>query len=181
MAGQRDIYIFDDRDGAARFAVEKWVEISSTANDERGRFAVALSGGRTPVDFYERLSVYHKPLPWDKTHIFPADERFVPPSDRESNFRLIKEHLLHHLTIPKQNIHPVITGEGTPDDAARRYEEEIRQFFALGAGQLPVFDLILLGMGEDGHTASLFPGAASLKKMPAWRFPSSPTGFPASA
>jgi 6-phosphogluconolactonase len=159
----RGIFIFPDNEVAAHFAVKKWVEISSKSITDRGYFSVALSGGRTPVDFYKTLST-SKHMPWDKTHIFLADERFVSQYDKESNYRLIRETLLKNILIPEENVHPIQTDEDTSDKAARKYEEVIRGFFHILNDKIPRFDLIMLGMGEDGHTASLFPGTSSIKE-----------------
>ncbi|HMA54709.1 MAG TPA: 6-phosphogluconolactonase, partial [Acidobacteriota bacterium] len=126
-----------------------------------GRFAAALSGGRTPVSFFERLASSGGDLPWDKTHIFQADERLVPADHPDSNLRVIEAGLLRRVPIPKENIHAVPVGT-EPQAAAADYEREMRLFFGLQEWDLPRFDLILLGLGEDGHTASLFPGSDAL-------------------
>jgi len=125
---------------------------------------VALSGGRTPIDFYTMLSASKNRLLWEKTHIFLVDERFVPATDKESNYRLVRECLLNHVNIPKNNVHRIDTEEAPLEMAAEKYEEEIRNFFNIEGDPIPEFDLIMLGIGEDGHTASLFPGAPSLKE-----------------
>jgi 6-phosphogluconolactonase len=163
MSGNREVVVFNDNEGVADFAVQKWMDISSRSIANNGYFNVALSGGRAPVDFYEKLST-RKTLPWDKTHIFLADERFVPASDKDSNYGLIKEHLVNHINMPTQNIHPVLTRGITVERSAGNYEEDIRRFFHSGREGFPAFDLIMLGIGEDGHTASLFPGNRSLSE-----------------
>jgi 6-phosphogluconolactonase len=163
VSRNRGIFIFPDNEVAAHFAAKKWAEISSQSITDKGYFSVALSGGRTPVDFYKTLSTC-KQLPWDKTHIFLADERFVSQYDKESNYRLIRETLLKNIPIPEENVHPIQTDEGSSDKAARKYEEVIRSFFHILNDKIPRFDLIMLGMGEDGHTASLFPGTSSIKE-----------------
>ncbi len=140
------------------------MEACAESVEGRGYFASALSGGRTPIDFYKMLSADGKGLPWAKIHLFLADERFVPATDEESNYRLVRECLLNHVDIPEENVHPVQTGEATLEVAAARYEEEIRGFFGIECDAIPEFDLIMLGIGEDGHTASLFPGAPSLEE-----------------
>ncbi len=164
MSRNRGIFIFSNNEVAAHFAAKKWVEISSQSITDKGYFSVALSGGSTPVDFYKTLSTCKQPLPWDKTHIFLADERFVSQYDKESNYRLIRETLLNYILIPEENVHPIQTNEDTLDKAARKYEEVIRSFFHILNDKIPGFDLIMLGMGEDGHTASLFPGTSSIKE-----------------
>ena len=164
MSTTPKVCVFRDSKAASDFAVNKWMEISHESVKNKGFFTVALSGGRTPIDFYTMLSASKNRLLWEKTHIFLVDERFVPPSHKESNYRLIQEYLLNHIGIPKGNIHPVQTEKTTLDHAAGKYEKDIRKFFNIQHDKIPEFDLIMLGIGEDGHTASLFPGAASLKE-----------------
>ena len=164
MADTGEISIFGNGRAAADFTVERWVGACRESVENRGYFAVALSGGRTPVDFYKLLSARGNRLPWRKTHVFLADERFVPANDEESNYWLVRECLLNHVDIPKNNVHRVDTNEATLEMAAEKYEEDIRDFFGIERDPIPEFDLIMLGIGEDGHTASLFPGARSLEE-----------------
>jgi 6-phosphogluconolactonase len=158
----RRILVFKDYNSTAAFLLEKWREISSDAVRRRGNFAVALSGGETPRGFYRKLAGYKGDLPWDKTHIFLVDERFVPETDSDSNYRMIRETLLKDVPAPSQNIHPISTAGSDPSFSAQKYEGVLADFFGLSAGVLPEFDLIMLGIGRDGHTASLFPGSALL-------------------
>lgn len=164
MSTTPKVCVFRDSKTASDFAVNKWMEISRELVKNKGFFTVALSGGRTPIDFYKLLSAGGKELPWAKIHLFLADERFVPANDDESNYRLVRECLLNHVNIPKNNVHRIDTEEATLEMAAEIYEEEIRNFFGIEGDPIPEFDLIMLGIGEDGHTASLFPGAPSLKE-----------------
>jgi 6-phosphogluconolactonase len=165
MSTTPKVCVFRDSKTASDFAVNKWMEISHESVKNKGFFTVALSGGRTPIDFYTMLSASKNRLLWEKTHIFLVDERFVPPSHKESNYCLIQEYLLKAIDIQKGNIHPVQTEEATLEIAAERYEADIRQFFNTERDdKIPKFDLIMLGIGEDGHTASLFPGSSSLKE-----------------
>jgi len=137
-----------------------------------GAFAVALSGGSTPQRLYRHLasSRYRETFPWSRTHVFWGDERFVPHDDVLSNFRMVQEALLAHVPIPAVNIHAVATQGLTPEDSAARYERELKAFY--GAERLdparPLFDLMLLGLGLDGHTASLFPNTAVLSEHDRW-------------
>jgi 6-phosphogluconolactonase len=158
------IRILIDKKAVTEFAVDTWIELATASVAEKGVFTVALSGGRTPIDFYQQLAACSHPLPWDKTHIFFADERFVPPDDKASNYRMINEHLLSRIPITKENIHPIMTEGVTLEESAKEYEADIRTFFRIGLDDIPVFDLIMLGLGEDGHTASLFPETASLQE-----------------
>jgi 6-phosphogluconolactonase len=159
-SGDRQIRVLRDKEAVADFAVDKWIEISQTAIAEAGKFTAALSGGQTPITFHQKLSTSRHTLPWDKTHIFLADERFVSHTDKASNYRMIKEYLLSRIAIPQENVHPILTEGITIEGSAKKYEADMRTFFKIGDNDIPVFDLIILGIGADGHTASLFPGAA---------------------
>ena len=158
---KREVLIFQKIDELYDFLIKRWKEISGKAIKERGIFTVALSGGETPVEFYQRLSDSKNSFPWGRTHIFLADERFVPFDEPDSNYGMIKEALLRHIGIPAENIHSVHIYK-TPEISAKRYEEEIKTFFRLKEDKFPQFDLIILGIGEEGHTASLFPGDSAL-------------------
>jgi 6-phosphogluconolactonase len=164
MTGKGELSIFGNGKAAADFGVEKWVGACTDSIKNKGYFTAALSGGKTPIDFYKILSAGGKELPWAKIHLFLADERFVPATDEESNYRLVRECLLNHVNIPKNNVHRIDTEGVSIEMAALKYEKEIRDFFNIKDDRIPEFDLILLGIGEDGHTASLFPGAPSLKE-----------------
>jgi 6-phosphogluconolactonase len=139
---------------------------------KKGTFAVCLSGGLTPRGLYERLAEApcRDAFPWSRTHWFWGDERFVPHDDALSNYRMARVALLSRAPVPPANIHPIPTEGLTPDAAASRYERELKSFY--GAGHLdpsrPLFDVNLLGLGPDGHTASLFPGNAVLAERDKW-------------
>jgi 6-phosphogluconolactonase len=133
---------------------------SKTALAAKGRFSLAVSGGTTPLRFFGLLgSAYRTEIRWDLTDIFWVDERCVPPDHRDSNYRGVRDALLRGADIPAANVHRM-KGEIPPEAGARAYEMELKSCF--GEEGLPVFDLVILGVGEDGHTASLFPGAPSL-------------------
>jgi len=146
----------------ANFVIAQWRTISKGAIKEKGCFSVALSGGKTPVFLYKKLSL-KRTLPWDKTYIFQTDERFVPYQDKENNFHMIRDRLLNKIVIPKKNVHSISTKENASQLSARRYERDLRSFFEVNT-RPPRFDLILLGVGQDGHTASLFPAAKAVKE-----------------
>lgn len=159
----KEVIIFKTIDDMADFVVKQWEVISREAIKERGQFTAALSGGRTPLVLYKKLSGEIK-LPWDKTHIFMADERFVPYESGENNYHSISRILLRHVGIPGKNIHPVFTSEDSARASAKRYEGDLISFFRITGKKLPRFDLMLLGIGEDGHTASLFPDTSALQE-----------------
>ncbi len=165
MAAQSEIRVLNDSVDLFKAAQSEFALLARDAVHRKGSFCVALSGGSTPKALYTLLASKEAPMiPWEQTFVFFGDERFVPPNDPESNFRMANEAMLSKVPIPKQNIFRVITEEGDAETAARRYEETIREYFALPAGELPRFDLILLGLGPDGHTASLFPDSTALEE-----------------
>jgi 6-phosphogluconolactonase len=153
------IRTYSSTQALAQAAADHILDIALEAVDDQGGFAIALSGGSTPIPTYKILASppFSEDMPWENTHIFWGDERSVPPDDENSNYKMVHDTLLKPLTLPEDNIHR-IQGEMTPQLAAKEYEKEIRSFFA---GDPPHFDLILLGMGEDGHIASLFPDSTA--------------------
>ncbi len=155
-----DVRTFADPASLDRAAAEFIVDLSRNAAAERRTFSMALSGGTTPRGLYRLLALppYRESIDWRAVHVFWADERSVPPDHEESNFRLAHDLLLSKVPLPKDHIHR-IRGEIDPASAASAYEDELRSFFESAA---MTFDLVLLGMGADGHTASLFPGDAAL-------------------
>lgn len=159
MSGRRVIEICGSADDTAARGAELFLEMARTAQAEQGCFTVALSGGTSPVQLFRRLAceAANSGVNWGAVHVFWADERCVPPEHVESNFRLAKELFLSRLTAPGAIVHR-IPGELSPDEAALHYEEDLERTFS--RTDLPVFDLILLGVGNDGHTASLFPETA---------------------
>lgn len=158
-----EVKIVPDNATLARAAAQEFHRVVERAVDERGRFSVALSGGNTPRSVYALLANQHKELPWDRVHIFFGDERAVPPQHPDSNFRMASESLLSLVPIPGKNVHR-IRAELDPESAAQDYEGQLREFFHLTANDWPRFDLVLLGLGDDGHTASLFPGTVALSE-----------------
>jgi 6-phosphogluconolactonase len=158
-----EIKILPDSMALYRAAAQEFKRLAETSVAERGRFSVALSGGSTPRNVYSLLADNYKDLPWDRIHIFFGDERHVPPTDADSNFRMANESLLSKVPIPESNVHR-IRAELDPNAAAEDYEKQLREFFQLKGGSWPRFDLIWLGLGEDGHTASLFPGSEALNE-----------------
>ena len=157
------MHLREDGPAVARAAASEFRRRGEAAVVERGRFAVALSGGETPRLLFRELAANPAGGPsWEKIHLFWGDERTVPPDHRDSNFRMVRDELLSRVAIPETNVHRMGGENPEPEAAAAGYEAEIRRFFGLRAGRLPRFDLIFLGMGSDGHTASLFPGSAAV-------------------
>ncbi len=138
-----------------------FIDASEQAIEIQGRFSVALSGGSTPQKLFQHLSAaYRKKIAWDKVHLFWSDERCVPRDHELSNFRLAYDELISSIWIPHENIHR-IKGELRPEEAAGYYEAAMKKHFR---EEMPIFDLIMLGVGPDGHTASLFPGSEALRE-----------------
>lgn len=166
------IEVVADREALNQAAAKKFLLLVQTAVQKQGRFSVALSGGSTPRDFYALLAdpaaEYLGQLPWDKLHFFWGDERHVLPDNAESNYRMAYEALLSKVPVPEGNIHRIQAELSDPEAAARAYEEELRHFFNQSSGGSPHFDLALMGLCPDGHTASLFPQTAALHERDRW-------------
>jgi 6-phosphogluconolactonase len=134
-----------------------------------GAFAVSLAGGRTPIALYAHLAAQHRDvIPWERVHFFWSDERYVPPDDPASNYRLFRTELLSRVPVPQANVHPMPTDLPEIGDAAAAYESLLRESHGPGG---PLFDLAILGLGVDGHTASLFPGSPALLEIRRWVVP----------
>ena len=160
-----EIIVVDDAVALSFKAAEIWVGCMREALSRKAQFSVALSGGSTPKALFSLLvedESFKNSIPWDKIHFFWGDERHVPPQDEQSNFRMANEMMLARAHVPAQNIHRIRTEQSEPARVAQEYETELLKFFKLTTGQLPVFDFILLGLGPDGHTASLFPETRAL-------------------
>ena len=176
------IRVFRDPEELAAEAAEIFADDARRAVADRGRLTVALAGGRTPVPLYRELARREDEgsvaVPWERIHLLWGDERMVPPEHEESNFRMIRRELLQHVPIPEINVHPMDPAGGSADAAARAYEAVLRELFdppsreeGVGGGgaQAPArLDLVFLGLGKDGHTASLFPGCPALEVHHRW-------------
>ncbi len=166
MSGTVDVRA--DGDAVARHAAE-WLLERALATS--GRFAWCLSGGSTPKTTFAMLATeeFRTRFPWDRTHLFFGDERFVPHDHPDSNYRMAREAMIVHVPIPDAQVHPWQT-DGDPEHSALHYADTLKRFY--GADTLdparPLFDVTFLGLGEDGHTASLFPGVAALGERTAW-------------
>ena len=151
----KEVLVFSDRETLSRAAAERLAEVVEATLAAKSRVAIALAGGSTPRRLYELLAEsYRDRLPWDRIHLFWGDERFVPANHPASNYRMAHDALLRYLPDHPHGIHPMPTEAASPEDAAAAYEVALWQFFQ---NPQPAFDLTLLGLGDDGHTASLFP------------------------
>ena len=159
-----ELKVFPDKNTLIQESAAYIAGIIQQSLKEQNRCTFVLAGGSTPKSLYETFASekYKEAIEWNKVHLFWGDERCVPPDHHDSNYRMTKEALIDHINIPQENVHR-IPAENEPDDAARDYEKTIKKFFG-NTSQLPVFDIILLGIGEDGHTASLFPGTQALEE-----------------
>jgi 6-phosphogluconolactonase len=162
-----NIRILESDEEVARAAADCFVDIGLSAISALGRFSVVLAGGSTPRRTYELLATeeHRNRIPWPKVHIFFGDERCVPPTDATSNYRMADEAMISRLPIPTHNVHRM-AGEGDAVANASLYQSDLQTFF--DEAPWPRFDLVLLGMGNDGHTASLFPGTRALSEGEAW-------------
>ena len=154
------IEVLTDKSALVERARDLILEHSQAAIESKGLFTIALAGGSTPKPLYEALS--SQSLPWSKIHVFWGDERYVAATDKDSNQLMARQAWLDKVEIPERNIYGVNTTSQDPERDARKYETRIQHFFG-NAQKFPAFDLILLGMGDDGHTASLFPQTEALK------------------
>ncbi len=161
-----DIKVFQDVETLTTYAVREFINLSQRAIDARGYFSVALSGGSTPRPVYQTLAdpKNQNEIAWSNVHLFWGDERHVPPDHTDSNYRMVKQVLIDKVPVPPDNVYRV-AAEMDVRMAAFHYEERLRCFFT---GGWPRFDLIFLGMGTDGHTASLFPHSAGLNEEYRW-------------
>ena len=159
-----EISISPDAAALAQEAARRFVAAAAAAIAARGHFTVALSGGSTPKALFRLLAAapYKEQIDWSKLHLFWGDERTVPPGDEQSNYRMTRENLLSQVPIPEGQIHRIVAENPDHEAAADAYATTLRQIFALAGGEFPRFDLIHLGLGIEGHTASLFPGSPAL-------------------
>jgi 6-phosphogluconolactonase len=166
--GERNVTVFPDAEALAKTAAERVV---ARIGGNEGRVAVCLTGGSSPARLYELLRSlpYKNQIPWHRVHWFIGDDRFVPSSDPLNNMNMARHIFVDRYSF-EANVHPIATDAASPDEAALLYESELKSFY--GANELdparPLFDLVLMGVGPDGHTASLFPGDAALEETSRW-------------
>lgn len=160
--------VSEDSTALSHAAARQFVKGARAAVEARGTARLAISGGSTPKATFKLLAdpaqPYRAEMPWERLEIYWVDERCVPPDHPDSNYRMTKENLLDHVPIPASQVHRM-RGELPPEEAAAKYESELRNSFRLEGAQSPVFDLLALGMGDDGHTASLFPHTEAIHEM----------------
>jgi 6-phosphogluconolactonase len=164
--GEVEIRVFEGGGQLVRATAEEVALAADQSLAARGRFTWALSGGSTPRALYRLLAsdFYRERLPWRDLHVFWGDERHVPPNHPESNFGMAREAMLDKVPLPAANVHRIRGEEPDARRAAAEYELELRACFNLADGEWPRFDLVLLGLGAEGHTASLFPGSRALRE-----------------
>lgn len=161
----REVTVADDRGTLARLAAAHIAQAAVQAVADRGVFTVCLSGGETPKATYELLAgEAGRHVPWDRVHVFWGDERCVPLERPDNHYTMVRELVLSHVPIPQENVHRIRAEIGDTALAAEQYERMLRSFF----GSRPDFDILLLGMGDDGHTASLYPGSPGCTERVRW-------------
>lgn len=168
MGGRVDaeVRVFPDFGLANRAVADRIHDLASESLERQGQFSLVLAGGSTPRGLYTLLAdEFGEMLDWSMIDLFWGDERYVPHDDPQSNFRMAREALLDRISIPSANVYPMPTNREIPEDAARAYDGILRSYFE---GHEPRFDLVLLGIGADGHTASLFPGSSALAESDRW-------------
>ena len=171
---EADLRVFPTLEDASHALAAEIAQALREAVCERDRATLVLSGGGTPRRLHELLAAEPGGLPWARVHVLWGDERFVPPDSEDSNYGMARETLLDHVAIPPENVHPWLTGMRAPEAAALAMQvtlERLSGRSALVDGP-PRFDVVLLGMGADGHTASLFPGSQALQERARWTIPS---------
>ena len=176
---EQEVHNFDSLEALSQQAAEFVYRCACEKVEKNGRFSLVLSGGTTPRRLYETLArkPFAENMPWDRCHFFWSDERFVPFEHQESNFGMAYRAMLARVPVPEPNIHRMPTDSDSAEEAAVLYEDHLRKFFSSGPrpkvsssgeGDFPRFDIVLLGVGPDGHTASLFPGSHALKERSRW-------------
>lgn len=167
----REVLKFPDLETMSLAAAEEAAGLINLAIKEKGRCTLTLAGGSIPRRLYQLLADEYSSIPWSKVYLFWGDERYLPPDHKDSNFNMAYKTLISRVQIPEDNIYRIPTETETPEETALRYEEMLRGFFNLSLTEdkaFPVMDLILLGLGGDGHTASLFPKSPAIMEAKRW-------------
>ena len=172
MTNKELIQHFPDLIHASVAVADLTIDIANDSIAARGAFMFVISGGRTPNVFFETIaeSPHRRKMPWGNMHIFWADERCVPDTHSDSNYNTAFNGFISKVPVLTANVHPIVVNSGHAEDAAKKYEQQVQSTFDKSGidGSFPVFDMILLGMGADGHTASLFPRSPALKEKQRW-------------
>lgn len=170
-----DVQYFPNIQAMSQAVADRLLAIAEASVKRRSKFTLALSGGSTPRTLYECLArdPYASAMPWPHTHLFWGDERYVPADHPDSNFLMVSQALLAHIPIPALNVNRINTDLSSPEETVAAYERDLRRLFDIFGSltpqnDFPVFDVILLGLGKDGHTASLFPNSPALQEMRRW-------------
>ncbi len=164
MKKNTEIKIFKSSHDLFQFAAKDFEKRAQDAGNDKEIFSVVLSGGNTPKELFDILTRYKETIPWQKIQFFFSDERYVPANDTKSNYHMAYEHLFSKLSINPKNIYPIPTEFNDPNEAARVYEQTIRDAFHLKNNSTPQFDLVYLGLGDNAHTASLWPFSDVVKR-----------------
>lgn len=166
----KNVSVFENYQELVNATAELFIKLGNEAIKERGKYVVSLSGGNSPKGFYSRLAEKEVAarLDWSKVIVFFGDERTVPYTSDESNQRMITEHLLSKVPLSRENVFALSDPDMDPKATAIDYERQMHEFFKLSGDELPQFDFMLLGLGDDGHTASLFPGSPALAETQRW-------------
>jgi len=167
----REVQILPDAAAIARRAAEKIIDAAAVAIKERGGFTISLAGGSTPKALYSLLATdpaFKSQMPWDKTQFFFGDERHVPPDNSDSNYRMAHESMLSKVPLKPEQVIRIKAEYENSEKAAEEYQQALRTWFQRSNQQLPRFDVLLLGMGDEGHTLSLFPGTKALHDNGRW-------------
>jgi 6-phosphogluconolactonase len=167
---KKNVFVFDDYEALVNATAELFVKLAEQSIKDRGKFVVSLSGGNTPKGLYTRLAEkeFASRIDWSRVHVFFGDERTVAYTSPESNQRMITESLLSKVPLSRENVFALSDPDLDAQATAIDYERSMHEFFRLEAGEFPQFDFMLLGLGEDGHTASLFPGSPALQECERW-------------
>jgi 6-phosphogluconolactonase len=155
------VEVLPDKEALIERSLEVVLSKMQAAIQEQGQCTIALAGGGTPKPLYEAIATQN--LPWEKIHVFWGDERYVPADHPDSNQGMARHAWLDKVDIPSANIHPMPSDSANPAADAQKHEDELREFFKVAVGEFPRFDVILLGIGDDAHTASLFPHTDALQ------------------
>ena len=179
MTRSAEVRTFDDLEHLSWAAATHFEQLARIKTIEKKPFSVALSGGSTPKLLYELLGspTFGGRVRWTNVHLFQVDERCVPPDDPQSNYRMIRQALLASAPLPEENFHRMAAERPEREQSAREYAEELGRILRPAPGECPCLDLVFLGMGPDGHTASLFPGSQALEERSAWVAPNFAPGL----